>query len=170
MGALRVGAARDAQTELGPLISPQAVAKVTALVDDAVERGATLATVGDRPDGVGYYYPPTVLTDVPRDSPIVSEEIFGPVASLIPFDDDADAIALANDTQYGLAAYVYGGDLRRTMRVAEGLQAGMVGVNRGLISDPAAPFGGVKQSGLGREGSKEGLLEFSETKYIAVDW
>jgi succinate-semialdehyde dehydrogenase/glutarate-semialdehyde dehydrogenase len=152
MTALRVGPARSDDTDLGPLVSPQAVAKVSELVDDAVGRGAKVSTVGDRPEGVGYYYPPTVLVDVPRDSAIVAEEIFGPVASLIPFDDDAEAVELANDTPYGLAAYVYGGDLSRAMRVAEQLEAGMVGVNRGLVSDPAAPFGGVKQSGLGREG------------------
>ncbi|GAA1698017.1 NAD-dependent succinate-semialdehyde dehydrogenase [Streptomyces yatensis] len=170
MSALRVGPACREDIELGPLISPQAVAKVTELVDDAVHQGAKASTVGDRPAGPGYYYPPTVLVDVPLDAAIVAEEIFGPVASLIPFDNDAEAIELANDTQYGLAAYVYGGDLRRAMQVAERIEAGMVGVNRGLVSDPAAPFGGVKQSGLGREGSREGLLEFSETKYIAVQW
>ncbi|NKQ58067.1 aldehyde dehydrogenase family protein [Amycolatopsis sp. K13G38] len=123
MGSLRVGPASREDTELGPLVSPQAVAKVTELVNDAVNRGASTATVGTRRSGVGYYYPPTVLMDVPRDADIVAEEVFGPVASLIPFDDDAEAIALANNTEYGLAAYVYGGDLRRAMRVAEALEA-----------------------------------------------
>lgn len=170
MTALHIGPANDENTDLGPLVSHGAVKKIEELVQDAVDRGATIAAAGPRPNGAGYYYPATVLTGVAEGSTILADEIFGPVASIVPFDTDAEAIKLANATEFGLAAYVYGGDLRRAMRVAEGLEAGMVGVNRGLVSDPAAPFGGIKQSGLGREGSREGLLEFSETKYIAVDW
>ena len=122
------------------------------------------------PTGRGYFYPPTVLDDVPRGAGILDEEIFGPVAPIVRFTDQADAIALANGTEYGLVSYLYTSDLRRALQVAEALEAGMIGINRGVVSDPAAPFGGVKQSGLGREGGHDGLLEFTETKYIAVDW
>lgn len=170
MGNLRVGPALAESTELGPLVSQDAVGKVTELVADALERGATQIAVGSRPSGDGSYYPPTVLSEVPVTSRIVAEEIFGPVAALIPFDTDDEAVQLANSTEYGLASYVFGSDLSRALRIADRLESGMVGVNRGLLSDPAAPFGGVKQSGLGREGSNEGLLEFAEAKYIAVDW
>jgi succinate-semialdehyde dehydrogenase/glutarate-semialdehyde dehydrogenase len=127
-------------------------------------------TGGHAPDRVGYFYSPTVLDTVPAGAGILDTEIFGPVAPIVRFSAEQDAVALANATEYGLVSYLYSTDLRRCLRVAEALEAGMIGVNRGVVSDPAAPFGGVKQSGLGREGAHEGLLEFTETKYIAVDW
>jgi succinate-semialdehyde dehydrogenase/glutarate-semialdehyde dehydrogenase len=122
------------------------------------------------PGGAGCYYPATVLVDVPADAEILREEIFGPVAPIVTFTAEADAVRWANDTEYGLVAYVYTGDLARGLRVSEALESGMVGLNRGLVSDPAAPFGGVKQSGIGREGGHEGLLDYTESKYIAVTW
>lgn len=170
MAALRVGPGPDADTECGPLINDGAVDTVARLVDGAVADGATVLTGGVRPDGPGSFYPPTVLTGVAPSSAIVREEIFGPVAGLQEFGTEDEVVALANDTVMGLSAYVYSGDLSRGLRVAEALESGMVGVNRGLVSDPAAPFGGVKQSGLGREGAHEGMLEFMETKYIATSW
>src|SRR5699024_9534610 len=170
MGEMRVGAGGDPGVEVGPLVDIASVDKVDELVTDAVARGATVLVGGARGDGPGFYYPPTVVTGVREDARMVTEEIFGPVASLIPFDDEDEAIAAANSTEYGLAAYVFTEDLRRVMRIAERIDSGMVAINRGLVSDPAAPFGGVKQSGLGREGAHEGMLEFTETKYIAVDW
>jgi len=170
MGEMRVGAGGDPGVEVGPLVDIASVDKVDELVTDAVARGATVLVGGARGDGPGFYYPPTVVTGVREDARMVTEEIFGPVASLIPFDDEDEAIAAANSTEYGLAAYVFTEDLRRAMRIAERIDSGMVAINRGLVSDPAAPFGGVKQSGLGREGAHEGMLEFTETKYIAVDW
>ena len=139
-----------------------------ALVSAAVAGGARVL-VGGTP-GEGCFYPPTVLVDVPADAAILREEIFGPVAVLVPFDTDDEAVRLANDTEYGLVAYLYTGDLRRGLAVADRLDAGMVGLNRGLVSDPSAPFGGVKQSGIGREGAHEGLMAFLETKYIAASW
>ena len=129
-----------------------------------------MVTGGRAPDRRGFFYLPTVLGDVPPDAPILRTEIFGPVAPVVRFRDEADAIRMANDTEYGLVSYLYTADLRRALRVSEALEAGMVGVNRGIVSDPAAPFGGVKQSGIGREGGHDGLLEFTESKYIAVDW
>jgi succinate-semialdehyde dehydrogenase/glutarate-semialdehyde dehydrogenase len=125
---------------------------------------------GKREAGPGFLYPPTVVTDVPRDSALAREEIFGPVVSIIPVVDDEDAIRVANSTEMGLVAYVYSRDLGRGLRVSEQLEAGMVGLNRGLVSDPAAPFGGVKQSGLGREGGYEGIAEYLETTYVATCW
>jgi succinate-semialdehyde dehydrogenase/glutarate-semialdehyde dehydrogenase len=127
-------------------------------------------TGGTRPGGPGFYYPPTVLTGLPGDAPILREEIFGPVAPIVTFDTEQEAVRHANNTEFGLVAYVYTGDLARGLRVSEAIEAGMVGLNRGLVSDPAAPFGGVKQSGIGREGGHEGLLEYLESKYIAVNW
>ncbi|MET1008355.1 MAG: NAD-dependent succinate-semialdehyde dehydrogenase [Propionibacteriaceae bacterium] len=170
MGDLVVGPGNSPRTQCGPMIDRRAVAKAHELVTQAVGDGAEVLTGGSVPDRDGSYYPPTVIAGVPRTSSIVSEEIFGPVASLIPFEDDDDAVQLANATEYGLAAYVFGRDLARTFRIAERLESGMVGINRGVVSDPAAPFGGVKQSGIGREGSQEGIMEFIETKYIAVSW
>ena len=170
MSALTVGPGTEPATEVGPLVDEASVNKVHALVQDALDQGARLLTGGKLPDGAGYYYPPTVVTNVPFHARMVNEEIFGPVASVIVFDDEDEVIAAANDTEYGLAAYVFTEDLRRGLRVAERLESGMVALNRGLVSDPAAPFGGVKQSGLGREGAHQGLLDFTETKYIAVDW
>ena len=129
-----------------------------------------MLTGGHAPDRPGFYFEPTVLGDVADDTALLSTEIFGPIAPVVTFETEDDALRLANDTIHGLASYLYTGDMSRAMRVAEAIEAGMVGVNRGLISDPAAPFGGVKQSGLGREGGHEGMLEFMETKYIAADW
>ena len=170
MAALRVGPGVDEQTEVGPLVNEDAVAKVDELVTAAVADGAAAITGGTRPDGTGWYYPPTVLSDVRPASAILREEIFGPVAPIVTFTDEAEAIRLANDTEFGLVAYLYTGDLARGLRVSEALEAGMVGLNRGLVSDPAAPFGGVKQSGIGREGGHEGMLDYLESKYIAVSW
>ncbi|SKB89060.1 succinate semialdehyde dehydrogenase [Arthrobacter sp. 49Tsu3.1M3] len=170
MGAMRVGPGTDANTEVGPLVDEASVRKVDSLVRDAISQGARLLAGGQAIDGAGYYYPPTVVTNVPLQARMVSEEIFGPVASVIPFDTEGEVIAAANDSEYGLAAYVFTEDLRRGLRVSERIESGMVALNRGLVSDPAAPFGGVKQSGLGREGAHQGLLDFTETKYIALDW
>ena len=170
MAALRLGPGVDEQTEVGPLVNEDAVVKVDELVTAAVADGAAALTGGTRPDGQGWYYPPTVLSDVQPASAILREEIFGPVAPIVTFTDEAEAVRLANDTEFGLVAYLYTGDLARGLRVSEALEAGMVGLNRGLVSDPAAPFGGVKQSGIGREGGHEGMLDYLESKYIAVSW
>jgi succinate-semialdehyde dehydrogenase/glutarate-semialdehyde dehydrogenase len=170
MRAVKVGNGLESGVGLGPLINAAACNSVQELVDEAVGSGARVLTGGRRIDGPGYFYPPTVLDRVPASSKILSQEIFGPVAPIVEFEDEEQAIALANETEYGLISYLYTGDLRRGLRVAERLEAGMVGLNRGVVSDPAAPFGGVKQSGLGREGSHDGLLEFLEKKYVAVEW
>ena len=161
---------RMAHATIGPLINAAAVTKVDALVSDAIARGARPLTGARAPAGRGFHYQPTVLTGVPVDAPVLAEEIFGPVAPIVAFDDEQQAIELANDTEFGLVAYVYTGDLARGLRISEQLEAGMVGLNRGLVSDPAAPFGGVKQSGIGREGGHEGVLDYTEPKYIAVTW
>ena len=144
--------------------------KVDDLVRGATGAGGRVVVGGRRPDRPGYYYEPTVLLDVPIGSAILREEIFGPVAPIVTFTDEAEAIRMANDTEYGLVSYVYTRDLARGLRVSEALDAGMVGLNRGLVSDPAAPFGGTKQSGIGREGGHEGMLDYLESKYIAVTW
>ncbi len=170
LSSLRVGPGLDDGTDLGPLVNSDTRSKVASLVESATSAGGRLVTGGEAPDRKGYFYLPTVLDNVPRDAGILGEEIFGPVAPVVRFTDQADAIARANDTEYGLVSYLYTSDLRRALQVAEALEAGMIGINRGVVSDPAAPFGGVKQSGLGREGGHDGLLEFTETKYIAVDW
>ncbi|MDQ1620443.1 MAG: succinate-semialdehyde dehydrogenase / glutarate-semialdehyde dehydrogenase [Actinomycetota bacterium] len=170
MGALKVGPGTEAGTQVGPLVNDAAVQKVDELVRGALDAGARALVGGQLPERGGCYYDPTVLVDVPADSAILREEIFGPVAPIVTFTDEADAIRYANDTEYGLVAYVYTGDLARGLRVSEALESGMVGINRGLVSDPAAPFGGVKQSGIGREGGHEGLLDYTESKYIAVTW
>ena len=170
MGALKVGPGSDADVAVGPLINDSARRKVAELVDHAVAQGATLRSGGTVPDGEGYFYPPTVLSDVPSNAEILQTEIFGPVAPVVTFTTEDEAITLANSTEYGLVSYVYTADLARGLRVSERIEAGMVGLNRGLVSDPAAPFGGVKESGLGREGGTEGLLAFTESKYVAVDW
>jgi succinate-semialdehyde dehydrogenase/glutarate-semialdehyde dehydrogenase len=167
MGAMRVGRGQDEGVEVGPLIDGKAVEGVQELVDDAVERGATLLTGGGPADG--NFYPPTVLGDVPADARVNHEEIFGPVAPVSVFDDEDEAIRLANDTEYGLASYLYTRDLDRTLRVVEALQFGMVGVNTGLVSNPAAPFGGVKSSGFGREGGFEGIEEYLDTTYVGIN-
>lgn len=170
MAELQVGPGCEPGTEVGPLVDDASVRKVDELVRDAVSRGATVSAGGSPIDAPGFFYPPTVVTGVPSDARMVTEEIFGPVASLTPFNTEEEAIAAANATEYGLAAYIFTEDLRRGMRVAERIESGMIAVNRGLVSDPAAPFGGVKHSGLGREGAHQGMMEFTETKYIAVDW
>lgn len=170
MDAVRVGPGSDPETQLGPVINKGAQEDMEAVVGAATGGGAKVAVGGSSLDRPGFYFPPTVLTGVSALDPVLSREIFGPVAPIVTFGTDDEAIELSNDTIYGLAAYVYSGDLARGMRAAEAIEAGMVGINRGLISDPAAPFGGVKQSGLGREGAHEGLMEFLETKYIAASW
>jgi succinate-semialdehyde dehydrogenase/glutarate-semialdehyde dehydrogenase len=170
MAALTVGPGTDPSTQCGPLIDAAAVRKVHELVGDARGRGARLV-VGDGPLSVpGYFYAPTVIADVKPESAIASSEIFGPVAAVMPFERDEEVVGYANDTEYGLSAYVFSRDVGRALRLAERLESGMVAINRGLVSDPAAPFGGVKQSGLGREGGVEGMREFTEAKYIAVEW
>jgi succinate-semialdehyde dehydrogenase / glutarate-semialdehyde dehydrogenase len=170
LSRLVVGPGLDASTDLGPLVNEDTRTKVAKLVEGAASDGAQVVTGGAAPDRRGYFYLPTVVDRVPQDAAILGEEIFGPVAPIVRFTDPDEAIALANNTEYGLVSYLYTRDLRRALRAAEALEAGMVGINRGVVSDPAAPFGGVKQSGLGREGAHDGLLEFTETKYIAVDW
>ncbi|WP_326640525.1 NAD-dependent succinate-semialdehyde dehydrogenase [Streptosporangium sp. NBC_01755] len=170
MRDLRVGPGLDEDTRLGPLINASARERVHDLVCDAVERGAKVLTGGRIPDRPGYYYEPTVLDGVTAGSAILKEEIFGPVAPIVRFGSVAEAVELANDTEHGLVSYVYTADLRRGLQLAEALETGMVGLNRGVVSDPAAPFGGVKASGLGREGGHEGMLEYTETKYIATSW
>ncbi|WP_271799930.1 NAD-dependent succinate-semialdehyde dehydrogenase [Dietzia maris] len=168
MSALTVGDGTTDGTDVGPLVEEKAVTKVVDLVDDAVERGAEVLTGGSRLEGPGYFYPPTVLTGVTPDAELMSTEIFGPVAALVPFDTDDEAVALANDTEFGLVSYVMTENLDRALTMSERLQAGMVGINVGVVSNPAAPFGGIKQSGLGREGGLSGIEEFVETKLVAI--
>jgi succinate-semialdehyde dehydrogenase/glutarate-semialdehyde dehydrogenase len=168
MGALTLGRGQDAGVDVGPLIDENAVESVSQLVTDAVHDGAKVLVGGSAPAGSGYFYQPTVLLDVPADSAINSEEIFGPVAPITSFDTEEEAIERANATEYGLASYVYTRDLARTIRLAESLEFGMIGVNTGLVSNPAAPFGGVKQSGFGREGGFEGIEEYLDTTYVAL--
>lgn len=170
MEAVKVGPGLEPGVELGPMVNAWAIKDIHRLVDDATSRGSEVVTGGAPLDRVGYYYPPTVLSQVPQAADILREEVFGPVAPVVPFSDDDEVIDAANDTEYGLVSYLYTGSLKRGMAVSERLEAGMIGLNRGLVSDPAAPFGGSKQSGLGREGSHEGMMEYMETKYIAVEW
>jgi succinate-semialdehyde dehydrogenase/glutarate-semialdehyde dehydrogenase len=170
MSALTVGPGTAEGTQVGPLVNEDTVAKVDQLVSAAVQAGASTLAGGNRPERPGFYYAPTVLVNVHPDAAILREEIFGPVAPVVTFADEAEAVKLANHTEYGLVAYVYTGDLARGLRVSEALEAGMIGLNRGLVSDPAAPFGGVKQSGIGREGGHDGMLDYLESKYIAVTW
>jgi succinate-semialdehyde dehydrogenase/glutarate-semialdehyde dehydrogenase len=170
MGALTIGSGMDSSVKAGPVINQPAREKMLALVDEAAGHGARLLTGGKAPNRPGYFVPPTVLSEVPADEHILQEEIFGPIAPVVTFRGVDQAIEYANKTDRGLASYVYTRDLAKGLRVAEAIESGMVGLNRGFISDPAAPFGGVKQSGVGREGSHEGLLEFLETKYIATSW
>jgi succinate-semialdehyde dehydrogenase/glutarate-semialdehyde dehydrogenase len=170
MRALKVGNGLDPDVDVGPLVNAGAREKVHELVQDAVACGAHVRLGGSAVAGQGFFYQPTVLAGVPRQARLLREEIFGPVAPIVEFDDDEEAVRLANDTEYGLVSYLYTRDLRRGLRMADRLEAGMVGLNRGLVSDPAAPFGGVKQSGIGREGGHDGLLEFLEKKYLAVEW
>jgi succinate-semialdehyde dehydrogenase/glutarate-semialdehyde dehydrogenase len=170
MSALVVGPGLQDGTQVGPLVNEGAVAKVDELVRSAIDDGARAVVGGRRGDGPGFYFEPTVLVDVRPDAAILRQEIFGPVAPVVTFTTEEEAVALANATEYGLVAYVYTTDLARGLRVSESLEYGMIGLNRGLVSDPAAPFGGVKQSGIGREGSHEGILDYLESKYIAVEW
>ena len=170
MDAVKVGSGFDAGVTCGPMINQAAITSIDRLVQDAVNAGAVAATGGSPVEGPGYFYQPTVLGRVAADSAITREEIFGPVAPVIPFTDATAMIQQSNDTEMGLAAYVYTRDVGRGLAVAERLESGIVGINRGSMSDPAAPFGGMKQSGLGREGASEGIYEFCETQYIAVSW
>jgi succinate-semialdehyde dehydrogenase/glutarate-semialdehyde dehydrogenase len=168
MSALVVGRGTEDGVKVGPLIDDAAQDKVDDLVRDAVRLGAEVLTGGERPDGEGFFYPPTVLRGVPAAARMAHEEIFGPVAPLTPFADEAEAIEAANATEFGLVSFVFTNDLRRALRVSEKLETGMVGLNQGVVSNPAAPFGGVKQSGVGREGGAVGIDEFLETKYVGI--
>jgi succinate-semialdehyde dehydrogenase/glutarate-semialdehyde dehydrogenase len=170
MKNLKVGNGFDPDVQVGPLINENTRNKVAGFVEDAISKGAILHTGGKVPEGKGYYYPPTVLSDVPKNSNCVHDEIFGPVAAIQTFENLDAVIEDANDTEYGLVAYVFTENMKLGMSVCERLEYGMVGLNRGLVSDPAAPFGGCKQSGLGREGGHEGMLEFTETQYISAEW
>jgi succinate-semialdehyde dehydrogenase/glutarate-semialdehyde dehydrogenase len=170
MEQLKIGNGLDEGIQLGPLVNKEGRDKVIELVDDALSKGAKLLTGGKTPSGPGFFYPATVLTNVPDSAKMLNEEIFGPVASIQTFKTEDEAIQRANDTEYGLVAYLYTKDIGRGMRVSEKLDFGMIGLNRGLVSDPAAPFGGMKQSGIGREGAHEGLMEFLETQYVSVSW
>ncbi|WP_370949486.1 NAD-dependent succinate-semialdehyde dehydrogenase [Amycolatopsis sp. cg5] len=170
MSSVHIGPGMAEGVTLGPMVNAAAVTKIGALVDDALARGAHLVARGEHPESPGWFYPATVLNGVPDDAEILRTEVFGPVAPVLVYTDEAEMLARANDTVHGLAAYVYAADLGHALRVADRLETGMVGVNRGLISDPAAPFGGVKKSGLGREGGREGIEAFLETRYYAVDW
>jgi len=170
MAALKMGNGIQKDVDVGPLVNADTRDKVAYFVSDAVEKGAELRLGGAVPNGPGFFYPPTVLAKVPEHAECVRDEIFGPVAAIQTFTDQDEVIARANDTEYGLVAYVFTENMKRGMQVCERLEYGMVGLNRGLVSDPAAPFGGVKQSGLGREGGHEGMLEFMETQYISASW
>jgi len=168
MRALKVGRGTEPDTDVGPLIDDRQRAKVGELVEDAVDRGARVLLGGSSINGRGYFFEPTVLDAVPEQARLLREEIFGPVAPIATFSSDAEALEAANRTEYGLVAYLYTRDLSRAFRVSEGLESGMVGLNQGVVSNPAAPFGGVKQSGFGREGGFEGIGEYLETKYVAM--
>ncbi len=168
MQALSVGRGTEDGIDVGPLVEGKQRDKVAELVDDAVGKGAKVLTGGSAPDGEGYYYSPTVLSDVPLGARLAKEEIFGPVAPIFTFTEEADALRMANDTEFGLVAYAFTSDLSRAVRVYEGLETGMVGINQGIVSNPAAPFGGVKASGFGREGGAEGIEEYLETKYVGL--
>ncbi len=168
MGAMKVGRGSEEGVEVGPLIDATQREKVAELVQDATGKGAEVLVGGSQRDGAGYFYEPTVLGGVSEDARLLKEEIFGPVAPVIGFDDEEQAIAAANDTEFGLVSYVYTSDLKRAFRVCEALETGMIGLNQGLVSNPAAPFGGVKASGFGREGGAEGIHEYLEIKYVAM--
>jgi succinate-semialdehyde dehydrogenase / glutarate-semialdehyde dehydrogenase len=166
---MKVGRGTDDGVEVGPLIDDTQRHKVAALVDDAVGKGAKALVGGHLRDGAGYFYDPTVLSDVPENADLLKEEIFGPVAPVRAFSGEDEAVAAANNTEFGLVAYVYTRDVKRALRVVERLETGMVGLNQGMVSNPAAPFGGIKQSGFGREGGYEGIEEYLSTKYVAVN-
>jgi succinate-semialdehyde dehydrogenase / glutarate-semialdehyde dehydrogenase len=168
LGEMKVGRGTEPDVKVGPLIDGTQRTKVAELVEDAAGKGAQVVLGGRERDGAGYFYEPTVLGGVPADARLLKEEIFGPVAPVIGFDDEDAAVAAANDTEYGLVAYVYTSDLKRAFRVCEKLETGMIGLNQGIVSNPAAPFGGVKASGFGREGGREGIEEYLEIKYVAM--
>jgi len=168
MGSLKIGRGTGEGVEVGPLVESKQRDKVAELVEDAVQAGAKVSTGGKAPTGDGYFYEPTVLTEVPRSARMFTEEIFGPVAPIFTFKDDDEGLAMANDTEFGLVAYVFTSNLNRAIWAYEGLQTGMVGVNQGVVSNPAAPFGGIKASGFGREGGAEGIEEYLETKYVGL--
>jgi succinate-semialdehyde dehydrogenase/glutarate-semialdehyde dehydrogenase len=169
MDAMKVGRGTEEGVEVGPLIDDDQRTKVADLVDDALGKGARALIGAEKMEGSGYFYRPTVLGSVPDDATLLKEEIFGPVAPVASFDSEEAAVAAANDTEFGLVAYVYTSDLKRALRVCEGLQTGMVGLNQGMVSNASAPFGGIKHSGFGREGGAEGIDEYLETKYIAIN-
>ena len=168
MGSLTLGRGTEDGVDVGPLVDEKSRDKVSSLVDDAVAKGARVVVGGSAPSGAGWFYEPTVLTDVPSSADLAREEIFGPVAPISTFSTDAEAIRMANDTEYGLVAYLFTNHLSRALTVSEALEFGMVGVNQGIVSNPAAPFGGVKASGVGREGGFEGIDEYLETKYVGI--
>ena len=168
MGALKVGRGTDEGVQVGPLIDEAGREKVEELVADAVDKGAKPVTGGSRLDGPGYFYAPTVLVNVEPGSRILAEEVFGPVAPIATFETDDEAIAAANDTEFGLVSYAFTESWTRGLKVIEALEAGMIGLNRGLVSNPAAPFGGIKQSGFGREGGPEGISEYLDVKYVST--
>src|SRR5688572_11353098 len=168
LGEMKVGRGTEDDVEVGPLIDADQREKVDELVQDAAGKGAQVVLGGTARDGAGYFYEPTVLGGVPAEARLLKEEIFGPVAPVVGFDDEEAAIAAANDTEYGLVAYVYTSDIKRAFRVCEKLETGMIGLNQGIVSNPAAPFGGVKASGFGREGGAEGIAEYLEVKYVAM--
>ena len=170
MSALRIGNGLEEGVEVGALVNAETRDKVAHFVEDAVAKGARVLTGGRRPQGRGFFYPPTVLVDVPDTAALLCDEIFGPVAAIQKFHDEDEVIRRANDTEYGLAAYLYTKDLARGLAISERLDFGMIGLNRGIVSDPAAPFGGMKQSGIGREGAHVGLMEYLETQYVSVTW
>jgi succinate-semialdehyde dehydrogenase/glutarate-semialdehyde dehydrogenase len=170
MQALKMGNGLEEGVALGPLVNAETRDKVKSLVEDATKKGAKVLTGGKPMEGPGYYYPATVLAHVPPQALMNREEIFGPVAALQSFTSEDEVVEKANDTEYGLVAYLYTKDVGRGLRVSEKLDFGMIGLNRGLVSDPAAPFGGMKQSGIGREGAHEGMMEFLETQYVSLSW
>jgi succinate-semialdehyde dehydrogenase/glutarate-semialdehyde dehydrogenase len=170
MAAMKIGNGLDEGVEVGSLVNAETRDKVVELVADAVSRGAKVLTGGKAIDGKGHFYPPTVLVDVPDEARCFHEEIFGPVAAIARFSDEADALRRCNATEYGLVAYVFTRDMKRGLAFAEKLEFGMIGLNRGLVSDPAAPFGGMKQSGIGREGAHHGIMEFLEVQYVSAEW
>jgi len=168
LAAMRVGRGTEPGVDVGPLIDDKQRAKVAELVDDAASKGAKVLTGGKPVDGAGYFFEPTVLADVPADANLLDEEIFGPVAPVVPFSTEDEAVGAANRTEYGLVAYLFTNELQRALRVCERLQTEMIGLNTGIVSNAQAPFGGVKQSGFGREGGFEGIEEYLDTKYVAV--